>query len=84
MANNKIAGEALERMASAIRPFDTDSTRERYRRREFPRAEMVKDVNRRYRWDLFYAAGSGRILPDNEELNDSHIETALRKIVPDL
>ena len=54
-----------------------------YREGKFPRAEQTKDVNKRFRWDLFWAVHRYyRELFDY--LNDDHIDTALRKIVPDI
>lgn len=58
---------------------------ERYEGGEFPLSERVKDLNTRFQFDLFYNVRQD--LPDSakEELYtmmDSHIQTALRKIVP--
>lgn len=80
----KITGDNLETIRAAVAPLDTAETRERYRRRDIPRAEAVKDIDTRYRWDLFYAAGSWRLLPTDNDYNSAHITTALRAIVPAL
>lgn len=80
----KIMGDALETMRAAIAPLDTPAVRARYIARDFPRADAVRDLTRRYRFDLFYAAGGWRILPDDDSITDAHIETALRTIVPSL
>lgn len=70
----------LEAMRAAIAPLDTPERRARYVARDFPRADMVRDIDARYRWDLFYAA---RVFP--EGLTDArHIDTALRRIVAPL
>lgn len=52
----------------------------------FPRAQSVKDLNKRFRWDLFYAAIRKNVeLGDKfREFNDNHIDTALRAIVPEI
>ena len=44
----------------------------------------VKDVPMRYRWDLFSGAGLDRYACDvlYTYLDDAHIDTALRRIVP--
>ena len=78
----------------AVTPLDTASTRQQYRDRQIPRAEHVKDIDRRYRWDLLWAARNGAMAGPNhldlfelfsaEGLEDSHIETALKAIVPAL
>lgn len=45
----------------------------------------VKDVNKRYRWDILFAVPSSRRNPIMNRLyayaNDEHIDTALRAIV---
>lgn len=43
----------------------------------------VKDIDKRYRWDLFQAAGLGRYSCDvlYAYLDDAHIDTAIRSIV---
>ena len=69
----------LEKLA----PLDTLENREKYARRDFPRADRCKDVNKRYRWDLWYQAGLSRFACDElyDYMNDDHIDTALRNIV---
>lgn len=78
----KVSREHLAAIRAAIEPLDTLERRNAYRSGQYPRADLTKDVNKRYRWDLFYAAGSWR-LHDGNYL-DSHIDTALRFIVPTL
>jgi len=58
-----------------------------YENGKFPREDKVKDLNLRFRWDLFYFVrpkieSSGKKLNLYDYLNDSHIDTALRKICP--
>lgn len=54
----------------------------------FPRADKVKDLNKRFRWDLFWGANSlyhkenQSSLLDGKDYSDAHIDTALRRIVP--
>lgn len=59
-----------------------------YREGTFPRADKVKDLQKRFCWDLFWASGvkigdgigtHGDIIGD---YNDEHIYTALRSICP--
>ena len=83
MARTKIHGKALDEMREALRPLDTPERRERYRKGEFPRADKVKDLDKRYRWDLWWdceLAGHFKY----EDMTDAHIDTALRSIVPKL
>lgn len=79
----KMSDDTRAKLAEAIKPLDTDARRAQYRARDFPRAELVKDLDKRYRWDLLYAAGVAAkgILSG---LDDSHIDTALRALVPSL
>ena len=69
-------------MAALIAPLDSPEARQAYREGRFPRADKVIDLDRRYRWDLCYAAKAYRVVP--EGTTDAHIETALRRIVPSL
>ena len=57
---------------------------EEYEAGLFPRSEKVKDLNVRFRSDLMYGAGLSKWVSDNlySYLNDKHIDTALRTIVP--
>jgi len=50
---------------------------------DFPRADRCKDLNVRFRWDLFWASGVSSEMYQ-ADLTDAHIDTALRKIVPDI
>jgi hypothetical protein len=74
----KITTEHLAYMKAAIDPHDTAERRATYK------AGGLSD--RRYRWDLSYAAGlSGWIASTvYQYANDEHIDTALRAIVAPL
>jgi hypothetical protein len=73
-------------MRDAIAPLDTAETRARYASGDFPRAELVKDLDRRYRWDLFHAARLAGWACDTvyPYATDTHLDTALRSIVAPL
>lgn len=61
--------------------------RDRYRARDIPRGDAVQDIDKRFRWDLFYAATAGTTwVSELYDLgyNDAHIDTALRAIVSPL
>ena len=81
-----IGPAAVEVMRQMISPLDTPETRGVYERGEYPRP--AQDVDKRYRWDLFWAAGGWKVLEqaglNGDDLLDSHIDTALRSIVPKL
>ena len=82
----KIQTELLTELSDAI--FDLLSAHPHlidvYAHGIFSRAQSVKDLNKRFRWDLFYAAALKNVeLGDKfREFKDSHIDTALRAIVP--
>lgn len=56
----------------------------RYERGEFPRSEKTQDLQRRFCFDVMYAAGLNKWVCDNiySYANDDHIYTALRKACP--
>jgi hypothetical protein len=80
----KLDRDTLDRMRDAIAPLDTAERRQAYVSGDFPRADRVRDLDKRYRWDIYYAAGSYRLLPEDDSIVDAHIDTALRRIVPSL
>jgi GH24 family phage-related lysozyme (muramidase) len=59
---------------------------EEYEQGLFPRAELTKDVQRRFCWDVMYGAGLSKFASDTlySYLNDDHIYTALKAICPTL
>ena len=76
----------LDALREAIGPLDTAAARGAYRRGDFPRADRVKNLDMRYRWDLLAAAnayGIVRAIYDRGG-HDDHIDTALRRIVAPL
>lgn len=77
----KIDKATCDAMAELIEPLDTRRARDIYIVGDFPRSHLVLDLDKRYRWDLFYAAKAHRVLPDDAGITDAHIDTALRTIV---
>jgi hypothetical protein len=77
----KMSQEAFEALKAAVAQVDTLEARSAYA------AEGLS--HRRYRWDVLHAARRVGLLPerfvlnlyDNEDLNDDHIDTALRRAV---
>lgn len=54
-----------------------------YENGKFPRADKVKDLQRRFCFDLFSCSVDNEFISElYEYLNDNHIETALRRICP--
>ncbi len=77
----KISQADFDDLSDAIRAIDTSEMRERYLRGDFPRADACKDRDKRYRWDCLYTSGfpvCDRLYP---YMDDTHIDTALRRIV---
>lgn len=87
-ARLKIPSDAVETIRAAIATLDTEDVRESYRTGDYPRADRTNDVDKRYRWDLLHAVDARGMLPwrvwdlyDRYDVNDSHIDSALRSIV---
>lgn len=82
----KVTDKDFETLKAAIEPVDLEEYRVKYRARDIPRAESVKDINKRYRWDLYYYAAriTGGLPDSTSGYNMEHIDTALRKIVKPL
>lgn len=85
----KIKPEHLAKLKALIEPLDTETRRTQYLKGDFHNADKVKDLNKRYRWDLFWDSTVGA---DHATLRavlwsymiDDHIDTALKSIVRDL
>jgi hypothetical protein len=85
----KLGADIVQAIRERIEPLDTEETRQRYREGSFPRADGVKNLDMRYRWDLWHAARGVEVIKvENgwypEGINDTHIDTALRRIVAPL
>lgn len=83
----KASPELFKALQEAIKVWDIDKYRDAYRSGNFPRADTVKDINVRYRWDLYWAATKDNNIRDmvrEENLLSDHIDTMLRRIVPTL
>lgn len=79
----RISPEVLATMKAAIDPLITEDIKNAYREGNFYNSDKAKDVNARLRWDAYGAAGGYKLL-DGASYNDSHIYTALKRIIPDL
>ena len=74
-------------LGAAIAPHDTAERRAQYLAGDFPRAELVKDLDKRYRWDLYWLVRPTLDTALTDVLgwsNDACLDTALRKCVPAL
>lgn len=84
----KVLPNDLATLKALVTPFDTPEIRAKYVAGDFPRADKVKDLNKRFRWDLLWMADGvrrrewiGRVY---QYANDEHIDTALRSLIPTL
>lgn len=84
----KMSPTLFQAIKEAIDPFNTPELQERYRTGNYPRSENTKDVNTRYRWDLlwgaFFPTATEEQRKEFNELYDTHVDTALRRIVPNI
>jgi hypothetical protein len=80
--NAKISGIDLDRLTFALAPLDSEERRAMYKRGDYPRAALTKDLAMRYRWDLFWLAVAAGF-KFSKEYNNAHVDTALRRIVVD-
>lgn len=73
----KVSKDDIATLRTAIEKIDTLELRDKYARGDYPRSELTKDLNKRYRWDLYWACGVNL-----DGYLDAHIDTALRSVVP--
>lgn len=85
----KIKPEHLEHMKSAIEQLLVNSggaeyVVQRYESGQFPRADVVKDLQKRFCFDLLYSAGLTSFVCGTiySYANDNHLYTALKSICP--
>lgn len=82
-----ISEETFDKLADSIRDVELRSNpeiRQAYRDRNITNGEGVKDIEKRFRNDLLYASGGSKHLYEYDDLNDSQIDSALKRIVPPL
>ena len=81
----KITEHDLGVLRRLIEPHDTPERRKRYLEGDFHNAHKVRDLNCRYRWDLYtHCVPSHDMRRLYDYLDDKHIDTALRSIVKEL
>jgi hypothetical protein len=85
----RVTPRLRQHLADAVTPLDTPERRAKYLAGDFPRADKVIDLNRRYRWDLLWAASptAGEVLDVICRVTgatDAHLDTVLRNIIPPL
>jgi hypothetical protein len=83
----KITPLHLNQLMHTVKPLDTPELRAKYIANDFPRSELTKNKDMRYRWDLLWMSGVWAREWTREVYNyanDTHVDTALRSIVPPL
>ena len=57
-----------------------------YQTGQFHNANKVKDLNKRFRWDMFNLAGLGSFACRElyDYLDDRHIDSALKSLIPNI
>lgn len=82
----KVTQDHFNRLKNLIEPLDTPERRARYLSGDFPRADRVKDLAMRYRWDLYWEMdwAEPELKFELSDYRDTHLDTALRRIVPTL
>lgn len=82
----KIKKEHFEHMKQEIESFleKYPTAVKDYEEGRFVRSEKVKDLQKRFCWDMSYHAGLGSFLCDElyQYMDDSHYYTALKSICP--
>lgn len=79
-----ISGKDIQTIREYVEKLDTPELRERYLAQDYARADRTKNVELRYRWDIWYAVPSWVRYPLYDRyptLTDAHIDTMLRRVV---
>ena len=83
----------LESLRTELQPYinqlNTTANRRRYIAGDFPRAELCKDVNTRFRWDILWAIPNNIRQPIHAQAkalggNDTHLNSLLKSMIHDL
>lgn len=83
----KVTAQDFEVLRGAIAPLDTPERRMAYNSGDFARADRVRDIDKRYRWDLFYDARrvvGFEVFDFVSGYTNEQIDTALRRIVEEV
>lgn len=78
----KVSQRDIERLTEAVADIDTPERRAHYRDSgqygPYGWWTLVKDVDKRYRWDVYWIAYDRGFRFETEGLLDEHVDTALR------
>ncbi len=70
-----------EHIESLMNKLNKDTLINSYEKGEFYNSDKVKDLNVRFRWDMYYASGVNQLVCQ-WDYNDNHIDTVLKKVLP--
>ena len=88
MARLKIRDEHFAHLKSEIdsvlERYGFENLKEEYETGNFPRSEKVKDLNKRFCFDMLFGAGLNSWVCDElyPYMSDEHVYSALKKIIP--
>lgn len=86
----KMQAGHVQYLRDLVLPYDSPQKRELYKAGKFENADKVQDLNKRYRWDLFWLglrnSNNTNFLTKvlYSYLNDEHIDSALKYVVKPL
>lgn len=83
----KVTPDHARAFEEAIKPLDTPELRAKYRVGDFPRSDFVTDLDKRYRWDLFWLAQEVpqvRDIMTRTVYKEAHLDPVLRRCVRSL
>jgi hypothetical protein len=81
----KASPELVEEVRSLISQIDSQELREKYRQGNINNNFEGQDMDKRYRYDLFWAAAGDIYSKVNKEgLKSDHLDTLLKEVVPPL
>jgi hypothetical protein len=73
----------LSAFTDLFKSYDKQLLITKYETGQFIRSELVKDLNKRFMWDLFWYVDGHKII-DLSNYNDSHTETAIKRALKEL
>jgi|SanBayMetagenome_1026888.scaffolds.fasta_scaffold82028_1 hypothetical protein len=79
----KVSSKDLDNLVSSIRPIDTNELRKAFNEAIATGRIKANDPDMWYRWRVYHLAFDAGFR-FSEEYNDAHIDTALRRAVPQL
>lgn len=76
----KVIPADRKKIAALIELLDTPERRKKYSMLNFPRSNRVTDLNKRYRWDLFWDSKAYQVITSSKYLTVD-LDATLKSIV---